>query len=333
MNNLTAGIVSLLGRNLHKIPKHPICLVKEKIFNFFGDKFDKFDSFDPFVSVEDNFDRLLFPKLHPSRRQSEAFYQDDYTMLRTHTSAHQCFLFQQQLDRFLVAGDVYRKDYIDKAHYPVYHQLECVKLNSEHSDMEETIEKLLKYLFPSETYRRVSSYHSYSVPSYDIEVRFGDRWKVVLSYGAVSRLILNDCDRLGECGWSVGINLDRVAMILYNVPDIRWFWVKEQWKENEELSVPFTHIKDISFWLNDNNFNQNEFNSYVWEKAGLSLEEVRWRGSDNPCMARDSKHYQIMYSSLSNPLFGFDDADVLHAKICKDIGSSLNVDIFQRFKC
>jgi phenylalanyl-tRNA synthetase alpha chain len=101
--NLTAGIVSMLGRNLHKIPKHPICVVKENIFNFFGDKFDKFDSFDPFVSVEDNFDRLLVPKRHASRWGSEAFYQDEHTLLRTHTSAHQCFLLQQQLNQFLVA--------------------------------------------------------------------------------------------------------------------------------------------------------------------------------------------------------------------------------------
>lgn len=54
------------------------------------------------------------------------------TMLRAHTSAHQRELVRSGLDAFLVAGDVYRRDEIDTSHYPVFHQMEGVRLFSNH---------------------------------------------------------------------------------------------------------------------------------------------------------------------------------------------------------
>lgn len=54
------------------------------------------------------------------------------TMLRAHTSAHQRELVSSGLDAFLLAGDVYRRDEIDASHYPVFHQMEAVRLFSNH---------------------------------------------------------------------------------------------------------------------------------------------------------------------------------------------------------
>lgn len=53
-------------------------------------------------------------------------------MLRAHTSAHQRELVSSGLDAFLLAGDVYRRDEIDASHYPVFHQMEGVRLFSNH---------------------------------------------------------------------------------------------------------------------------------------------------------------------------------------------------------
>lgn len=53
-------------------------------------------------------------------------------MLRSHTSAHQRELVKSGLDAFLLAGDVYRRDEIDGSHYPVFHQMEGVRLFSNH---------------------------------------------------------------------------------------------------------------------------------------------------------------------------------------------------------
>lgn len=63
-----------------------------------------------------------------SRSQSDTFYKDEKTVLRTHTSAHQTQLMRQGERAFLVAGDCYRRDEIDPSHYPVFHQMEGVRL-------------------------------------------------------------------------------------------------------------------------------------------------------------------------------------------------------------
>ncbi len=55
----------------------------------------------------------------------DCFFFSEY-MLRAHTSAHQSNLMKMGLDHFLVVGDVYRRDEIDKSHYPVFHQMEGI---------------------------------------------------------------------------------------------------------------------------------------------------------------------------------------------------------------
>ena len=52
-------------------------------------KFNKYDNLSPFVSIENNFDKLLIPQNHPSRTKSDTYYKDEKTVLRTHTSSHQ----------------------------------------------------------------------------------------------------------------------------------------------------------------------------------------------------------------------------------------------------
>lgn len=64
------------------------------------------------------------------------------TMLRAHTSAHQRELVRSGLDAFLLAGDVYRRDEIDTSHYPVFHQMEGVRLFSNH-EVQEFIQEFL----------------------------------------------------------------------------------------------------------------------------------------------------------------------------------------------
>lgn len=69
------------------------------------------------MDVFENFDSLLIPKAHPSRRTSDTYYASDNFCLRAHTSAHQFELLKKGLDNFLVIGDVYRRDEIDKVIY------------------------------------------------------------------------------------------------------------------------------------------------------------------------------------------------------------------------
>ncbi|TNN31504.1 Phenylalanine--tRNA ligase, mitochondrial [Liparis tanakae] len=138
--NVTPGILAKVGRNLHNQSHHPLWLLKERIKAHFYSSyvrrsgnplFSVHDNLNPVVTVEQNFDSLLIPPSHPSRKKGDNYYLNRETMLRAHTSAHQRELVSSGLDAFLLAGDVYRRDAIDSSHYPVFHQLEGVRLFSD----------------------------------------------------------------------------------------------------------------------------------------------------------------------------------------------------------
>ena len=127
-NNIPSSIEQKINRKLHNLKNHPIEIIKNIIYKYLTNirQFDIFDNLDPFVSIEDNFDKLLIPKNHPARSKSDTYYQNENIVLRTHTSAHQNELLSKGHLNFLVSGDVYRKDEIDSHHYPIFHQMECV---------------------------------------------------------------------------------------------------------------------------------------------------------------------------------------------------------------
>lgn len=135
--NLTSKIISKLNKNLHTTEYHPLSHVRQKIVNFFyknyrnkcgNPVFSVCDNLSPVVSVQQNFDSLLIPGDHVSRSKNDCYYVNSDTMLRAHTTAHQAELIAMGLDNFLIIGDVYRRDEIDATHYPVFHQVDAVRL-------------------------------------------------------------------------------------------------------------------------------------------------------------------------------------------------------------
>ena len=138
--NITPSIIQKIGRNLHKEKYHPLGLIKLRIQQFFYSSFVKrgnpifsvYDNLNPCVTVEQNYDNLLVPLDHPSRKPSDCYYLNSENMLRAHMTAHQRDLISAGLDSFLMVGDVYRRDQIDATHYPVFHQLDGVRLFSQH---------------------------------------------------------------------------------------------------------------------------------------------------------------------------------------------------------
>lgn len=140
-SNVTKKILSKVGKNLHNQLNHPLWVIKERVKDHFYKQytgrfgtplFSVYDDLLPVVTTEQNFDRLLIPEDHPSRKKGDNYYLNRTHMLRAHTSAHQWDLMHSGLNAFLVVGDVYRRDQIDNTHYPVFHQLEGVRLFSNH---------------------------------------------------------------------------------------------------------------------------------------------------------------------------------------------------------
>lgn len=116
---------------------HPLSTLRERIVRYMYRKFANsrgnpifsvYDNLSPVVTVKQNYDSLLVPAEHPSRKKSDAYYLNGDRLLRAHTSAHQCELMGCGLDNFLILGDCYRRDEIDASHYPVFHQAEAVRL-------------------------------------------------------------------------------------------------------------------------------------------------------------------------------------------------------------
>lgn len=135
--NVTKSVTEKLSRNLHVTPFHPLSHVRQRIVNYFyslyrnrcgNPIFSVFDNLSPIVSVHQNFDSLLVPEDHPSRNKSDCYYINKDTLLRAHTTAHQSELISMGLNNFLVIGDVYRRDEIDCTHYPIFHQVDVVRL-------------------------------------------------------------------------------------------------------------------------------------------------------------------------------------------------------------
>lgn len=146
--NLTQKVLSKVGRNLHNQQHHPLWLIKERVKEHFYRQyvgrsgtplFSVYDHLSPVVTTWQNFDSLLIPADHPSRKKGDNYYLNQTHMLRAHTSAHQWDLLHAGLNAFLVVGDVYRRDQIDSQHYPVFHQLEGVRLFSKHEVSHRTL--------------------------------------------------------------------------------------------------------------------------------------------------------------------------------------------------
>jgi phenylalanyl-tRNA synthetase alpha chain len=321
-SNIPLSIKNKIDRKLHNLDNHPISIIKNHIYKYF-DKFMKYDNLDPVVTVENNFDLLLINKSHPSRSKSDTYYVNENEVLRTHTSSHQNDLLSSGQTSFLVTGDVYRKDEIDRCHYPIFHQMEgvCISTNPK-SELIETLTGLVKYLFPNREFRVSDDYFPFTEPSFEIEVDFDGKWIEILGCGVVHTHIMNHNNLSDKKAWAFGLGLDRLAMILFNIPDIRYLWSTDknflsQFKENCLTQfVPYSNLetttRDISFWIPGNSSklwtDENHFYEILREISELICNVECCDTYDDTKKDRYSKCYRINFS----PLYCMNNPSELH---------------------
>lgn len=158
MTNIGPSILSKLDKNLHNLADHPLKIIKDKIHNYMyaahrtrwgAPVFTMIDDVSPVVTVDQNFDSLLVPKDHIARSRNDNYYINKEILLRAHTSAHERDLLKMGLDAWLLTGDVYRRDEIDKTHYPVFHQMEGVRVFVKHELFQNYEVSILKVKDPS----------------------------------------------------------------------------------------------------------------------------------------------------------------------------------------
>ena len=329
-----------MGRNLHNTKNHPLEIIKRKIYDYFGDSFEKFEDMDPVVRIEENFDKLLIKEDHPARAASDTYYVDENHVLRTHTSAHQNELMVKGHTKFLATGDVFRKDEIDSSHYPVFHQMEGVCIVEEGQDAKEELLKILDglvaHLFPGHEYRVSDDYFPFTDPSIEIEVKFGDKWLEILGGGVVQQEILENCGIKGKTAWAFGLGLERLAMILFKITDIRYFWTEDerfhkQFESGEiiefkEYSKYPPVFKDIAFWI-DLDYNYNNFCEIVRESGGDIVEEIDEIDKfTHPKTMRTSHCYRISYRSNDRSLTN-EEVDKIQNEIRNLVETQMNLEL------
>lgn len=200
-------------------------------------------------------------------------------------------------------------------------------------ELKRELEGLIKHLFQRETVpedyipkkgestenklrvRWINEFFPFTGPSWELEVYFNNQWLEVLGCGVVhTKLFTNSLKDEGESiiGWAFGLGLERLAMIMFDIPDIRLFWSEDQrflsqFKDGEinkfqQFSKYPSCLKDVTFWINEN-FHENSFFELVRSLAGDIVEKVELVDSfKHPKTGKQSHCYRIHYRSMDRNL-------------------------------
>lgn len=231
--------ITLPGRKQQAGALHPVTRTIERIEDIFSAAgFDTVEG----PEIEDdyhNFEALNIPDHHPARAMHDTFYFDANTLLRTHTSTVQVRTMETGTApfRIICPGRVYRCD-SDLTHTPMFHQVEGLLIdeNVSFADLKGIIEDFLKVFFEADlSVRFRPSYFPFTEPSAEVDVQCvncageGCRvcshtgWLEILGCGMVHPKVLefSGIDPEKYSGYAFGMGVDRLAMLRYQIKDLR----------------------------------------------------------------------------------------------------------------
>ena len=236
--------ITLPGRAPKTGHIHPLTTVSEMIEDFFMKMGYTVEEGPEIEQDHFNFECLNLPKDHPARDMQDSFYITENFLLRTHTSPVQARTMQRHEPnspiRMIAPGKVYRWDY-DATHSPVFHQVEGLIID-EHitfADLKGTIETFLRHMFGDDTKVRFrTSFFPFTEPSAEVDISCvmcggeGCRvcshtgWLEILGCGMVHPRVLelNGYDPNKVKGFAFGMGVERIAMLLYGIGDLRLFF-------------------------------------------------------------------------------------------------------------
>ncbi|MDP3052099.1 MAG: hypothetical protein Q8N42_01180 [bacterium] len=318
--------------DLTKEDNSPVKILFDKILEL--PRFRDFDivDFPKIVTVEQDFDLLNTPKDHPSRRETDTYYVADQHVLRTQMTAFWSFYLKDQkvLKRLeedgqiaaLAPGIVYRKDEIDRHHFPAFHQIDglliCKKSQKiiTQQDLKDVQIDLAKGIFGQDIeYKFLDDNFPYTIESLEMDIMFNGEWLEVNGAGLVNPVVLKNFGLDPEIynGWAFGFG-DRLAMIKMEIPDIRILWSKDprivsQFKDInskfKEVSKYPEAVRDISFVI-DKDINLNNYYEIVRDFSDNLIEEVKLLDSyeNEEKFGEDKKSYtfRITYRSPEKTL-------------------------------
>ena len=240
-DNLKINDISRPGDPIEIGSRHPISIVKNRIIDIFS-KIGFTISEGP--EIEDdwhNFSALNLPEHHPARDMQDTFFIEknpDY-LLRTHTSSVQVRYMENNKPpiRTISPGRVYRNEAISARSHCFFHQIEglCIDNDVSFADLKQTLEYFTTQLFGKSKIRLRPSYFPFTEPSAEVDVYWGlnnetdykmtkgTGWLEIMGCGMVDPNVLENCniDPKEYSGFAFGLGIDRIALLLHQIDDIR----------------------------------------------------------------------------------------------------------------
>jgi phenylalanyl-tRNA synthetase alpha chain len=221
--------------------RHPIAIIRDKIIDIFN-KIGFNVSEGP--EIEDdwhNFTALNLPMHHPARDMQDTFFikKDPDFLLRTHTSSVQIRHMEENQPpiRTISPGRVYRNEDISARSHCFFHQIEGLYIdeNVSFADLKQTLLYFTKELFGKSKIRLRPSYFPFTEPSAEVDIYWGlnsetdyritkgTGWLEIMGCGMIDPNVLDNCkiDSNKYSGFAFGMGIERIAMLLYQIEDIR----------------------------------------------------------------------------------------------------------------
>lgn len=232
--------VTLPGKKIEQGRRHPLNIVLDDLKEIFkGMGYSVVDG----PEVEETkyvFDMLNTDEGHPARDPQDTFYITDSILLRTQTSSVQIrtMLKNKPPIAIISPGRVYRSDAVDATHSPIFHQCEGLVIDKgiTFGDLKGTLEMFAKRLYGNDVKVRFRPHHfPYTEPSAEMDLQCfkcggkgcplckGEGWIEMLGSGMVHPQVLINCgiDPEEYGGFAFGIGLERIAMMRYEIDDMR----------------------------------------------------------------------------------------------------------------
>lgn len=187
-----------------------------------------------------NFELLNIPANHPAKDEQDTFYITKDILLRTQTSPVQARVMEtgRMPIRIIAPGRVFRADEVDATHSPSFHQVEGLVVDKgiTFADLKGTLEQFAREFFGPDTKVKLRPHHfPFTEPSAEVDVSCfkcggkgcrmckGSGWIEILGCGMVHPKVLRDCgiDPEVYSGFAFGIGLERVALLKYEIDDMR----------------------------------------------------------------------------------------------------------------
>ncbi|MBK0369383.1 phenylalanine--tRNA ligase subunit alpha [Flavobacterium agrisoli] len=243
----TKGVFGDLTRAAEPVligSRHPISIVKNQIIDIFANiGFNVSEG----PEIEDdwhNFTALNLPEYHPARDMQDTFFiqTNPDVLLRTHTSSVQVRYMENHKPpiRTISPGRVFRNEAISSRSHCIFHQVEGLYIDKDVSfaDLKQTLLYFTKEMFGKSKIRLRPSYFPFTEPSAEIDIYWGLKtetdyritkgtgWLEIGGCGMVDPNVLKNCDINPDeyNGFAFGMGVERIAMLLYQIGDIRMFY-------------------------------------------------------------------------------------------------------------